>query len=101
MRRIKTVNGFKLISSRKKEEIEDQVQDYVSKHRATLISSIVNGLPQYIDYKFHRKLNSTQRNQLVDTLNSMSKLAVPIDDCEELVKQLMRSDNAVAVVESA
>jgi hypothetical protein len=95
MKRLRTVNGFKYIATNKRKEIEDQVQALVTMHKARLIENVLIGIPQYVDYKFHQKINSVQKEELTRTLKQLQKEAVSIDDCEPLVEELMQKEEAV------
>jgi hypothetical protein len=95
MKRIKTVNGFKFINSTKREEVEDQVQAIVTQHRAALINGILGGLPQYVDFKFHIKLDAVQRARLTERLMDLKRNAVSIEDCEPFVEDLLKKEEAI------
>lgn len=95
MKRLKTANGFKFINTDKRTEIEDQVQVLVTQHRAKLIDGILGGLPQYVDFRFHVKIDSVQQEKLKELLLTLKQYAVSIDDCEPIVEELIKKETAV------
>ena len=95
MKMLRTVNGNKYINTDKRPEIEGQVQALVTKHRARLIETVLSGIPQYVGYRFHMRIASFQKQELTNALRELQKVPVPLDECEMLVEELIKKDQAV------
>jgi hypothetical protein len=94
-KRLKTAAGVKLIDTDNRSEIESQVQQFVNEHQAKLIGQILNGLPAYVDYRFHERLDSDTRERITRALCEMKREPVSIETCEPLVEELIEKEKAV------
>ena len=92
MKRLRTVNGVKYIQYRNRSEFEDKVQEAMTEHRKTLITRLMNGLNDYIDYRFHQRIDEKKADKIKDSLLTLRNQAVPLEDCEPIVEELMKKD---------
>jgi hypothetical protein len=92
MKRLRTVNGVKHIEFFNRRDFEDKVQEAVTQHRATLITRLLNGLNEYLDYKFHLRVDTETAENIKEKLLSLKQQAVPIEECEDVVNELLQKD---------
>ena len=52
----------------------------------------MNGLNEYIDYRFHQRVDEKRADKIKDSLLTLKNQAVPLEDCEPIVEELIRKD---------
>jgi hypothetical protein len=92
MKRIRTVNGVKYLQFYNHTDFQDKVQEAVTEHRATLINRLLNGLSEYVDYKFNQRVDTQTAEKIKERLVTLKHQAVSIEDCEPIVAELLKSD---------
>jgi hypothetical protein len=95
MKRLRTVNGVKQIQFFNRQDFEDKVQEAVTQHRATLINRLLSGLNDYMEYKFHMRVDEQTADQIKERLLTLKHQAVPIEECQSIVDELLKNDNCV------
>jgi len=95
MKRLRTVNGVKYIQYLNRSDFEDKVQEAVTEHRATLIGRLLNGLNEYVEYKFNLRVAPEQAEKIKEKLMTLKHQAVAIEDCTPIVEQLLKKDICV------
>jgi hypothetical protein len=95
MKRLRTVNGVKYIQFFNRHDFEDKVQEAVTEHRAALITRLLNGLNEYIEYKFNQRVHPEQAEKIRETLVTLKHQAVSIEECEPIIEELLKNDLCV------
>ncbi|HYC84087.1 MAG TPA: hypothetical protein VEB86_02650 [Chryseosolibacter sp.] len=95
MKRLRTVNGVRYIQYVNRQDLEDKVQEAVTQHRATLITRLLNGLNEYVEYKFNQRVDETRAERIREKLMTLKHQAVSIDDCSPIIEQLLKKDICV------
>jgi hypothetical protein len=95
MKRLRTVNGVKYIQYVTRPDLEDKVQEAVTEHRATLIGRLLNGLAEYVQYRFNHRVDEAQAEKIREKLLTLKHQAVAIEDCTPIVEQLLKKDICV------
>lgn len=92
MKRLRTVNGVKYIQFYNRNDFEDKIQNAVTEHRATLITRLLNGLNEYVEYKFHKRVDAERAEKIKERLTSLKHQAVSMEACEPIITQLLKCD---------
>ena len=95
MKRLRTVNGVKHLQFLNRRDFEDKVQEAVTQHRATLISRLMNGLNDYLEYKFKIRVDEETAENIKEKLMTLKHQAVPIEECQPIVDELLQKDTCV------
>ncbi|MFZ6013667.1 MAG: hypothetical protein ACOYXT_25230 [Bacteroidota bacterium] len=95
MKKIRTVNGVKQLNYYNDNELLQRIRETLTDHRATLINMLLGGLHDYVDYKFHQKIDKTQADRITERLLSLKNSPVVLDGHEAVIEQLMKTDFAM------
>jgi hypothetical protein len=92
MKRLRTVNGVKHLQFFNRRDFEDKVQEAITQHRATLIARLLNGLNEYLEYKFQIRVDEETAENIKEKLLTLKHQAVPIDECQPVIEELLTKD---------
>lgn len=92
MKRLRTVNGVRYIQYVNRQDFEDKVQEAVTQHRATLITRLLAGLNEYLEYRFQKRVGKTDQEVIRENLMTLKHQAVPMENCEPVIEGLLKKD---------
>jgi hypothetical protein len=93
MKTIRTATGIKRIEDCSDNIALIKIREILTDHRNTLINRLIVDLPTYASYRFNRKPDKDQINNIIDKLSSMKLLSVDLDKYDNVIQEILMHDS--------